>query len=206
MSKKKILIHKIIAVMIFSVGFVKGLEAQKTDMIVLKKNNNRTLKTYFPGSIIMAETYDGFKIYGIIRQIRNDSILLQQRETRLKPTEFGSRLDTLYYSLGINYQYIKKYYYGSGNSFNDVERKDFVKTLFPKIVTRAGIGFFILELVNSIGRKESIQDHNNLTTLGISSVTAAGGYVWTKLHKNRNKVGGKYKALYVKAGTVSLEE
>lgn len=206
MSKKKILLKKLIGLVILTIGMINSIEAQKTDMIVLKKRNNRTMKTYYPGSIIMAENYDGFKINGIIKQIRNDSILLQQRETRLMPTNFGFKIDTLYYSLGVNFRSIKKYYYGPGNNFNDKERKEFMKTMLPKLMTRAGIGYFVLELVNSLGRKESLKEHNNIPLLGSAALVAGGGFVWNRWHKKRNQVGGKYEAVYVKAGTVSMEE
>ncbi len=34
--------------------------SQTSDFLVLKKRNNRTLKTYYPGAFISANTYNGF--------------------------------------------------------------------------------------------------------------------------------------------------
>jgi hypothetical protein len=184
--------------------FVCTASAQKTDMIVLKKKNNRTLKTYYPGSLILAETYDGFKISGQIKQIRNDSIVLQQRETRLKPTEFGFKLDTLYYTLSINHRIIEKFYFQ--NSFSAVQSHEFTKSILPKTMSRAGIAFIILELVNSIGRHERLNEKNKLVTFGVSGTIAGTGMLWSYLHRKRNRVGGKYEAIYVKAGTLAKDE
>jgi hypothetical protein len=185
-------------------AFSFELKAQKTDMIVVKKKNHRTLKTYFPGAIILAETYDGFKINGIIKDLRNDSIILQQRETRLRPTDFGSRLDTLYYTMGVSYSIIEKYYFE--NSFSELQGKEFGKTIFPKMMSRGGVAFIVLEFVNSLGRKESLTEKNKLVSFGISSFVAGTGMLWSRLHKTRNRVGGKYVAVYVKKGTLSLEK
>lgn len=184
--------------------FVCIAAAQKTDMIVLKKKNNRTLKTYYPGSLILAETYDGFKISGLIKQIRNDSIVLQQRETRLKPTEFGFKLDTLFYTMSINHRIIEKYYFQ--NSFSAVQSHEFTKTILPKTMSRAGIVFIILELVNSIGRHENLAEKKKLLTFGVSGMVAGSGMLWSYLHRKRNRVGGKYEALYIKAGTLAKDE
>ena len=191
----------LIAVQLLLVGF---LNAQQTDMIVLKKKNNRTLKTYFPGSLILAESYDGFKISGKIKQIRNDSIILQQRETRLNPTAFGFKVDTLYYTLAINFRIIEKYYFQ--NSFAAVQSHEFTKSILPKTMSRAGIAFIILELVNSIGRHEDLGEKKKLATFGVSGLVAGTGMFWSYLHRKRNRVGGKYQAIYVKAGTYGKDE
>ena len=53
--------------------------SQSSDFIVLKKRNNRTLKTYAPGSFISAVTYSGFPINGFIKEIRHDSIIILQQ-------------------------------------------------------------------------------------------------------------------------------
>ena len=83
--------------------------AQPSDYIILKQRNNRTLKTYYPGSFISAVTYDGFGLNGIITAIRNDSIIIQQHETKLVPAEFGQKIDTFRYALGVYYNQIKKF-------------------------------------------------------------------------------------------------
>ena len=61
----------------------KDVFAQQSDFIVLKKPNNRTLKTYYPGSFLSAVTFNGFTINGFITDIRNDSIIIQQKETTI---------------------------------------------------------------------------------------------------------------------------
>ena len=86
--------------------------AQPSDYIVLKKKNNRTLKTYFPGTFISASTYTGFTLNGIIKQIRNDSVFIEQQEVRQVPTQFGvPALDTLVYTIRLHYEEIRAFNY-----------------------------------------------------------------------------------------------
>src|ERR1044072_208831 len=85
--------------------------SQTSDFVVLKKRNNRTLKTYYPGAFLSAHTYNGFFINGFIKEIRHDSLIILQQETRLVGTEFGSAVDTVSYTLGVDYREIKTFHY-----------------------------------------------------------------------------------------------
>lgn len=178
-----------------------GLEAssQTTDFIVIRKKNNRTLKTYYPGTFINAETYDGHLINGVIRAIRNDSIIFQQQETRMTPTEFGMKIDTVSYSMSVDYHFIKKFNF---NSYDPAARKKgFSQVTLPRLMIIGGLGFMGLELVNTAYRKESINSNNKLASLSIAAGVAATGFAWNYISKHRNRVGGKYKVVYMHAGS-----
>ena len=85
--------------------------AQPSDYIVLKKKNNRTLKTYFPGTFISATTFTGFNLNGIIKQIKNDSVFIEQQEVRQVPMQFGvPALDTIVYTIRLHYQEIRAFF------------------------------------------------------------------------------------------------
>lgn len=183
---------------IFLVFTSFSLCAQGTDYIQVKKHNNRTLRTYFPGSFISAETYDGFRINGVIKAISNDSITYQQQETRLVGSEFGSIIDTVRYTLSINYRAIKKFnFYGYQP---DAKKRGFSEITIPKLLIVGGAGFLTLELVNTAYRQESLTEGNKLRSLAIAAGVAGTGFLWKFISNKRNKVGGKYKVVYVRAG------
>lgn len=175
--------------------------AQQSDYILLKKKNNRTLKTYFSGSYISAETYTGFKINGIIMAIRNDSILIQQHETMLAPSDFGFKIDTVRYTISVYYNQLKKFNFIRYDAAG--RKKGFSQITIPKLLVIGGIGFLGLELINTAYRKESLTQDNKLRSLSIAAGVAASGFLWNYISKHRNKVGGKYKLVYIKANTAN---
>ena len=172
--------------------------SQETDFIVLKKRNNRTIKTFYPGIFISAVTYNGFAINGYIKAIRNDSIIIQQQETRLTPTEFGSSVDTLKYTIGIDYHEIQQFNYSKQYTWG--HKKGFVEVSLPRIMMIGGAGYIILELVNGTYRGESISSNNKLPSLVIAAGIAIAGFLWTELQTHNNKAGNKYKVVYVRIG------
>ena len=178
--------------------------AQPSDYILLKQRNNRTLKTYYPGSFISAITYDGFGLNGIIIAIRNDSIIVQQHETKLVPSEFGQKIDTFRYTMGVYYNQIKKFNFVK---YDVAGRKGgFAQVTIPKLLIIGGLGFMGLELINTAYRGESLTQNNKLESLSISAGAAATGFLWNFISKNRNKVGGKYRVVYVKANTGNISK
>jgi hypothetical protein len=168
--------------------------SQRTDFIVLKKKNNRTLRTYSPGTFISAETYNGFAVHGYIKSIRNDSIIVVQQDRQLVATEFGSAIDTISYTIGINYREIKKFYYTKYTAWG--HKTGFLEVKLPKIMMIGGAGFIFLELINSAYRKESLSDQNKIFALGIAASVAATGLLMQEIRKGNDKVGGKYKVVY----------
>lgn len=174
--------------------------SQQSDYIVLKKRNNRTLKTYYPGAFISAETYSGFPINGFIKDIRNDSIILRQEETRLFATEFGSVLDTLAYTLSVDYHQIKKFHYTSRYTWG--RKKGFATVTLPVIMMIGGAGFVVLELANTAYRNDKLGDQKKMFSLGIATAVAATGFLIKELSKNNEKVGGKYKVVYVRINEI----
>jgi hypothetical protein len=170
--------------------------SQKSDFIVLKKRNNRTLKTYYPGEFISAVTYNGFPINGYIKDIRNDSIILLQQQRELVAAEFGSELDTVSYVMAVDYHDIKSFHYTSQYTWG--RKRGFAQISLPKLMMAGGLGFIVLELVNTAYRNESINANNKLTSLSIAAGIAAVGYAITQFQKHSDKAGGKYKVVYIK--------
>ena len=173
--------------------------AQEADYINVKKKNGRVLKTYFDGGFISAETFEGFRLHGYIRAIRNDSIILVQEQTRLVGTAFGTSLDTLRYLYGVDHRLIRRYFYKE--RFNYAGKKGFRTLSIPKLMVIGGTGFVLLELVNTLYREESINTNNKLPALAIATATAFSGWMWTKIARKRDQVGKKYVVEYMRAKT-----
>jgi hypothetical protein len=170
--------------------------SQKSDFIVLKKRNNRTLKTYYPGEFISAVTYNGFPINGFIKDIRHDSVIVLQQARQLEATEFGTELDTASYIMGVDYRDIKSFHYTSQYTWG--RKRGFAEVTLPRLMMLGGAGFIVLELVNTAYRKESINANNKMTSLGIAAGIAAVGFAITRFQKHSDKAGGKYKVFYIK--------
>src|SRR5688572_16178067 len=169
---------------------------QKSDFIVLKKANNRTVKSYFPGSFISATTYTGFRLNGIIKDIRNDSVFIEQQEVYQVGTPYGvPRLDTVVHELRLHYTEINQFFFAKGGGR---PKKGFTQVTLPKIMIIGGIGFIVLELVNTAYRGESINEHNKLPSLAIAAGIAAAGVLWQQVQKQKTKAGGKFTVVYVK--------
>jgi hypothetical protein len=184
--------------LILLVSVTEATLSQPADFIVLKKRNNRTLKTYYPGAFISAVTYNGFSINGFIKDIRHDSIIIQQQEMQLQATDFGSRVDTMAYTVGIDYREIKSFHFTSQYTWG--RRRRFAEVTLPRLMRVGGVGFLVLELVNTAYRKESITANNKILPLGLAAGVAATGFAIAYFQNRSDKAGGKYKVVYVKNG------
>lgn len=173
--------------------------AQPSDFIVLKKRNNRTLKTYFPGAFISAVTYTGFNLNGIIKEIKNDSIFIEQQEVRQVPTQFGvPALDTIVHSLRLHYTEIRAFFYTSNKASSGLGRtRSHGGALLQNIMIAGGTGFIVLEVVNTVYRGESLSDGNKLTVIAIAAAVAVTGFLWKHLQNRSTNAGTKYKVIYV---------
>ncbi|MHA4842999.1 hypothetical protein ACX0G7_02490 [Flavitalea antarctica] len=167
------------------------------DFIVLKKKNNRTLKTYGQGSYLSAKTNTGFQLNGFITAIRNDSIFIRQQETRLVATDFGQKIDTLFYTFGFDHRNITEFYFHNEYGTN-MSKRGFAQTTLPILMIAGGTGYIVLELVNTVYRKESLNEGNKLVSLGIAAAVAGTGILLTTMNRQKDKVGKKYRVHYIR--------
>ncbi|HUR10251.1 MAG TPA: hypothetical protein VM012_02710 [Flavitalea sp.] len=173
---------------------------QRSDFIVLKKRNNRTVKTYFPGTFLSALTYSNFRVNGLIRDIRNDTVFVEQQEVFQVPTQFGvQKLDTLIHTIRFHYTDIKQFFFSNNTGIGGAPRKrGFAQVTLPRLMVLGGSAFIALELVNTAYRKESLNDGKKISSLAIAAAIAGGGLIWQQLQNQAGKAGGKFKVVYVK--------
>lgn len=177
--------------------------SQETDFIILKKKNNRTVATYTDGSFISAKMHNGFDLHGMILKISNDSIYVMQQEIRMFGTELGTTLDTLFYRVALDYRQIKRYNYEKGtDAFG--RPGGFSVISAPGLMMVGGVGFIVLESINTLIRKDSFNDDKKLLSLGIAAGVAAAGYLWMRQKTKKENSNSKLHVVYVKAGTIKF--
>jgi hypothetical protein len=169
--------------------------AQKSDFIVIRDKKSRTVRSYFPGSFINADTYAGFTLNGFIRKIQHDSLYVEQQNVYQVATQFGTpTLDTVRYLIPIYYKEIRKFNYEIDGS----HQSGGSSLLIPKILLYGGAGYIVLELVNTAYRKESLNEGNKLTSLAIAGGVALTGLIWQESIKRKQRNGKKITVEYIK--------
>ncbi|HSB91527.1 MAG TPA: hypothetical protein VLC28_00355 [Flavitalea sp.] len=174
--------------------FGSEIFAQKSDFIVIR-NKQRTVRTYFAGSYINADTYAGFTLNGIIKKIAHDSLYVEQENVYQVATQFGTpALDTVRYFIPIYYKEIRKFNYELDGS----RQRGGSSLLLPKILLYGGTGYIVLELVNTAYRNESLNEGNKLTSLAIAGGVALTGLIWQESIKSKQRKGKKVTVEYIK--------
>jgi hypothetical protein len=169
--------------------------AQRSDFIVIKNKQSRTLRTYFPGSFINADTYAGFTLNGVIKKIQHDSLYVEQQNVYQVPTQFGTpTLDTIRYLVPIYYKEIRRFNYEVDGS----RQSGGSSLLVPKILLYGGAGYIVLELINTAYRNESLNEGNKLTSIAIAGGIALTGLIWQETIKSKQRKGRKTTVEYIK--------
>jgi len=153
--------------------------SQASDFIAVKKHNNRTVKTFFPGVSISFQTPYKRQVSGMITDIRNDSIFVKEWDVRVVPTTMGvTVLDTAgVYITGFHYKEIEK--------VEVSDRMKFQQVSLGRILIIGGIGYTVLNIVNGSYLHESITDSKNLKTLGIAAGAVGTGLLVNYLKRHQ---------------------
>ena len=181
---------------IFILLLISGKSSsQFSDFIKVKKKNNRTIKTYFPGSAISFKTVYGNYIKGVVYAIHHDSVFVKEYDVRAIPNMWGvSSVDTLAtFIIGINYNDIETMAFKKSESFGFVRNG----TIF--IV--GGLAYAALNVFNGKYLKQSLSGPENRKSLAIALGVAGTGLLINRWHKYSNRNGRRYKVEYVKMDT-----
>ena len=185
---------KVLLLILFIASSVKTF-SQASDFITVKKKNNRTIKTFFPGVHISFQTYDKRQANGLITAIRNDSVFVKEWDIRPLFNSLGIPItDTVgAYMSGFHYKEIEKV---------DVSDKMKLQQLTPgRILIIGGTGYAILNVINGAYLHESITSSKNLKSLGIAGSAVGAGILTNYLLKK----GKKYHIEYVRMNEVKKQ-
>jgi hypothetical protein len=176
---------KVLLFILFLSASVKTF-SQASDFITVKKKNNRTLKTFFPGVPISFETFDKRPVSGLITAIRNDSIFIRTWDLRPVLNSLGiPAIDTVgEYLDGFHYKEISKV---------DVSDRMKLQQATPgRILIIGGTGYMLLNVINGAYLHQSITSSKNLTSLGIAAGAVGTGFLVNYLLKHSKRYHIEY--------------
>jgi len=160
--------------------------SQGSDIILLKKRNTITKKTFFAGSQIQFIDMAGSEINGVIKKIANDSLYINIFDSRRQYTIWGtSFLDTIAV-------FTSKYHYKEIREIiKPAKGFGFVKNGLIFII--GGVGYSFLHTFNAIYLKEKLDGK----TMAISGAAVLTGLLLKKTHHNSIRLGKQYYLQYV---------
>lgn len=164
--------------------FSLSVMAQKD--VLLLKQNSQTLQSWTSGSYILFQFSSKQWIEGIIKSIKNDSILIDQIQVRQVGNQFGlPTIDTAHF--GLLKLHINEIYGmpKRGSSNNLISNG----SLF-----QLGSGAYIfLNVINSLIKSDPVFGSDNLPKLGIAAGFFALGKFLEKSHRSYLPMGKKYR-------------
>ena len=174
--------RKLLLTLLFSAVILTAFS--QSDLLVLKQKNH-TIQTWVPGSFINFQFSSKQWIQGIIKTIRNDSVILEQIILRQVPNRFGfPTIDTA--KMGILKLHVKEIY--------GMPKRNFSSGIISNgILFQMGSAAYIfLNIFNSLIHKQEIFNPQNLTGIGIAAGVFAIGTLLRAGHKTYIILGKKY--------------
>jgi hypothetical protein len=160
------------------------------DMVVLRNNQSRTVKSYFSGRTIEFGASNGRVIGGMIRKIERDTLFIQQYDIRQAYSMWGTQVQDTISTYFLRYHYNEILWIRKDKASFELLRNG---TLFMV----GGSAYTALHLFNAAYQKEPVI----WSTVAISTGIAAAGFVMNKLRKRRYTIGEKYELKYINTST-----
>jgi hypothetical protein len=159
---------------------------QGSDMVVLKKGADKTLKTYIAGSQIHFISIAGNEVEGNIKKIERDSIFIHTYDSRAAYTMWGTSFwDTVSVSLSRYHISEIREIIKPRSGFG------FIKNGY--LFMLAGISYAILHVVNAPILDQPIIPGQ----LAVAGGITATGVVLNRIHKNTVRLGKKHYLQYI---------
>lgn len=161
------------------------LSAQATALLL--KKNGKTVERYYPGNNFTFYTTDNLPVQGQLERIERDSLFLTYYQIVQVPTQFGTmRIDTsgkysLQYSLA-----------NVGSLPRRASRKSKLKGLLSGAMVLGGLGYTVVNVVNTTREGDPPFGHDNIDNVLIGLGVAAGGYMLGRAGSDRYTLGSKY--------------
>jgi hypothetical protein len=167
--------------------------SQASDFISIRKKNNRTVKSFFPGLSIKFQTTYFRMIEGQILKINNDSVFVKEWDIRTVPTSLGvTVVDTAgSFVTGVHYKEIKVVYW-------DKRKKVHELLTDGTILMIGGTGYAALNIINGGVLGEPVGSSENLKKLGMAAGVVGTGFLLKKLTGKDAKFERRYRIHYIK--------
>lgn len=164
---------------------ISQIAFSQSDLLVLKQKN-QIIQTWVPGSFIDFQFSSKQWIQGIIKTVRNDSILMEIIILHQVPTQLGFlKIDTA--RMGPLKLHVKEIY--------GMPKRQFSSGIISNgALFQLGSGAYIfLNVFNSLIHNEPVFSAKNRTGLGIAAGVFALGKILASTHKTYITLGGRYK-------------
>jgi len=162
--------------------------AQK-DVLMLKQNN-QTLQSWTRSSYILFQFSSKQWIEGIIKSIKNDSVLIDQIQVRQVGNQFGlPTIDTAHFGL-------LKFHI---SEIVGMPKRGSSNNLFTNgSLFQLGSGAYILlNVANSLIKSDPVFGSDNLPKLGIAAGFFVLGKILERSHKTYLPMGKKYRMITI---------
>lgn len=160
----------------------------QSDLLVLKQRN-QIIQTWIPGSILHFQYSSKQWIQGIVKQVKNDSVTIDQIAVIQVANQFGfPTIDTAH--MGLMRFHVSEIY--------GMPKRDYAGIITNGSLFQLGsAAYILLNLVNSVIQKEQLFSPLNATRLGIAAGVFAVGSVLSASHKTYIRLGKKYKIVSI---------
>ncbi len=159
------------------------------DLLLLKKKS-QTIQTWTTGSFIQFQFSSKQWIEGIIKSVKNDSLIIDQIQVRQVPNQFGFfSSDTAHFGLlklHINEIYGMPKKNARGNIISNGALFQF-----------GSAAYISLNIINSLLKGEAVFGPENLPTLGIAAGVFIIGKMLQASHQSYLKMGTKYRMITI---------
>ena len=170
--------------MLLFLVFLAGTAFSQNDLLVLKQRN-QSVQSWVPGSVITFQYSSKQWIQGIIKAIRNDSILIEQIILERVPNKFGFlSIDTA--KMGLMKLHIKEIY--------GMPKRSKGGSIFTNgaLFMLGSAAYIFVNLFNTIIHKDPLFDAQNSLRLGTAAGVFLVGTLLQSAHSDYVVLGKKY--------------
>jgi hypothetical protein len=171
---------------------VASVFAQGSDIITVRKQNGRTIKSFTRGSYIEFIDPAGQNVKGVIQWIYNDSVFIGQPDIRKYYTETGG---VIFDTIGT---WNKAYHYKELLSIRINRHKNSFINFAGSALMVGSAGYALLNVINGAYLDEPITDKENIQTLGIAVGVFGAGLALKKIFPRNPYTKRHHQILYIR--------
>ncbi len=180
------MIYKITCLLLLFNVCTIALHAQGSDMVLLKKKNNKTIQKYLAETPVNLITKNGERINGMIKKIDRDSLFINTYVERSAYTMWGTRFwDTLSIAL------IKVHCNEIAEIVKPRAGLGIIRNGY--LFLAGGLSYATLHLGNAVISNEPLDG----TLLAKAGAVALAGIILRKTYRSTVKIGERYKLHYI---------